>query len=89
MAIAGEYQARFGTAPPQLATLAYTAVILANVKTLSLGNPRYGAAALTAASGFNGRDGVFRFLPNGQSQYGLVIKQVGNGGAAVVEGAKL
>ncbi|HTM79443.1 MAG TPA: penicillin-binding protein activator, partial [Devosia sp.] len=66
LAIAGEYQARFGSAPPQLATLAYTATILANVNTLSMSNPRYGAAALTAASGFSGRDGVFRFLPNGQ-----------------------
>ena len=89
MAIAGDYQGRFGSPPPQLATLAYTAVILANVKTLSMSNPRYGAAALTTVSGFNGRDGVFRFLANGQSQYGLVIKQMGNGGASVVEGAKL
>jgi ABC-type branched-subunit amino acid transport system substrate-binding protein len=89
MAISAEYQARFGSAPPQLATLAYTAVILANVKTLSLSNPRYEAAALTAVSGFNGRDGVFRFLANGQGEYALAIKQVGNGGAAVIEGAKL
>ena len=89
MAIAGDYQARYGSPPPQLATLAYTAVILANAKTLSMSNPRYGAAALTTVSGFNGRDGVFRFLANGQSQYGLVIKQMGNGGASVVEGAKL
>jgi ABC-type branched-subunit amino acid transport system substrate-binding protein len=89
MAISAEYQARFGSQPPQLATLAYTAVILANVKTLSMSNPRYEAAALTAASGFNGRDGVFRFLANGQGDYALAIKQVGNGGAAVVEGAKL
>ncbi len=89
MAIAGEYQARFGAAPLQVATLAYTAVILANVKTLSQSNPRYSAAALTAATGFNGRDGLFRFLANGQGEYGLAIKQVGNGGAAVVERAKL
>ncbi|MDB5530769.1 MAG: transporter substrate-binding protein [Devosia sp.] len=89
LAISAEYQTRFGSPPPQLTTLAYTAVILANVKTLSLSNPRYEAAALTAVSGFNGRDGVFRFLANGQGEYALAIKQVGNGGAAVVEGAKL
>src|SRR5690606_24399227 len=69
LAISGEYQARFGGPPHALATLAYTAVILANVKTLSMANPRYSAAALTAPSGFNGRDGVFRFLANGQSEY--------------------
>ena len=89
MAIAGEYQARFGSAPPPLATLAYTATILANAGSLSMSNPRYSAAALTAPSGFNGRDGVFRFLANGQSQYGLAIKQVGAGGATMVDGAKL
>lgn len=89
MAIGAEYQARFGSPPPQLATLAYTAVILANVKTLSMSTPRYAPAALTAVSGFNGRDGVFRFLANGQGEYALATKQVGNGGAAVLEGAKL
>lgn len=89
MAISGDYQARFGGPPPALATLAYTAVILANVKTLSMSSPRYDAAALTTQSGFNGRDGVFRFMADGRSEYALAIKQVGAGGTSVVEGPRI
>lgn len=88
-AIRGEYQAKFGTQPHPLATIAYTATILANVNTLSTATPRYNQTLLTAASGFNGRDGVFRFLGNGRSEYALAMKQVINGGAIQVDGAKL
>lgn len=88
-AISGDYQRQFGTQPHPLATIAYTATILANVNTLSMAVPPYSASLLTAASGFNGRDGVFRFLANGRAEYALVIKQLGAGGSAVVEGAKL
>ena len=44
---------------------------------------------LTSPGGFNGRDGVFRFLPDGRSEYALVIKRVAPAGAAVVDGPKL
>lgn len=83
------YQQRFGAAPHPFVTLAYTAVILANAQTLSLARPRYDRALLTSPGGFNGRDGVFRFLPDGRSEYALVIKRVAPAGAAVVDGAKL
>jgi branched-chain amino acid transport system substrate-binding protein len=89
LAISGEYQARFGAPPHPLATIAYTATILANVNTLSMANPRYDTVLLTAATGFNGRDGVFRFLGNGRSEYGLVIKQIGAGNAVQVDGPRL
>ncbi|KRA95782.1 hypothetical protein ASD83_19285 [Devosia sp. Root685] len=88
-AIAGDYQARFGSRPPPLATIAYTATILANVNTLSMASPPYNPALLTSASGFNGRDGAFRFLGNGRAEYALVVKKVGSGGATTVDGAKL
>jgi putative lipoprotein LppC len=88
-AIAGDYQARFGSRPHPLATIAYTATILANVNTLSMASPPYNPALLTGASGFNGRDGAFRFLANGRAEYALVVKKVGAGGAATVDGAKL
>lgn len=87
--ITPDYQAMFNSQPHALATIAYTATILANVNTLSLANPPYNPALMTAASGFNGRDGVFRFLSSGKSEYALVIKKLAPGGAAVVEGAKL
>lgn len=88
-AIAGDYQAKFGSRPHPLATIAYTATILANVNTLSMASPPYNPGLLTGASGFNGRDGAFRFLSNGRAEYALVIKKVGAGGAATVDGAKL
>jgi branched-chain amino acid transport system substrate-binding protein len=87
--IRGEYQAQFNSQPHPLATIAYTATILANVNTLSLANPPYNPALMTAASGFNGRDGVFRFLSNGRAEYALAIKQIAPGGAIKLEGAKL
>ncbi len=88
-AIAGEYQARFGTQPHPLSTIAYTATILANVNTLSMANPPYNPSLILAASGFNGRDGIFRFLGNGRSEYGLVIKKLAPGGAVTIDGVKL
>src|SRR5690606_4395284 len=88
-ALLPEYQARFGRPPHALATIAYTAVVLANATPLALGTPPYDRTQLTLPGGFNGRDGVFRFLPDGRSEYALVIKQVTVGGAAVVDGPKL
>jgi hypothetical protein len=54
-----------------------------------MGTPRYDRAQLTIPAGFNGRDGVFRFLEDGRSEYALVVKQVTAGGAQVVDGPKL
>lgn len=88
-ALRADYVARFGSEPHPLSTIAYTATILANVSTLSTSTPRYQAAVMTASAGFNGRDGVFRFLPDGRSDYALVIRQVGSGTAQTVDGAKL
>jgi ABC-type branched-subunit amino acid transport system substrate-binding protein len=83
------YQQKYGGTPHPLVTIAYTAVILANASALSLAMPKYDRALLTAPGGFNGRDGVFRFLSDGRSQSALVIKKVQAGGATVIEGAKL
>jgi branched-chain amino acid transport system substrate-binding protein len=88
-AISADYQRQFGTQPHPLATIAYTATILANVNTLSMANPPYNAALMTSPTGFNGRDGVFRFLGNGKSEYALAIKRIAPGGAQMVEGARL
>ncbi|ODT80701.1 MAG: hypothetical protein ABS76_14595 [Pelagibacterium sp. SCN 64-44] len=88
-AIRTEYQSRFGGPPPQMATIAYTATILANVNTLSLANPPYDATLLTNPAGFAGRDGLFRFNANGKSDYALAIRQIGAGGVTTLEGAKL
>lgn len=88
-AISADYQRQFGTQPHALATIAYTATILANVNTLSLATPPYNPTLLTNPTGFNGRDGVFRFLGNGRSEYALAIKRLAPGGPQIFEGAKL
>jgi len=88
-AIRADYQRQFGGQPHALATIAYTATILANVNTLSMATPPYNPVLLTSAQGFNGRDGVFRFLGNGQAEYALVLKKIAPGGAQIVESAGL
>lgn len=88
-AIRADYQRQFGSAPHALATIAYTATILANVNTLSMAVPPYNPVLMTSATGFNGRDGMFRFLGNGKAEYALVIKRIAPGGAQIVEGAGL
>jgi branched-chain amino acid transport system substrate-binding protein len=89
-AIRADYQARFGATPPQMATIAYTATILANVNTLSMATPPYNPQLLTNPSGFAGRDGLFRFNFNGRSDYALVVRKIGAGGVVTtVDGAKL
>lgn len=88
-ALASEYRAKFGSEPHPLATISYTAAILANASALSQSTPKYDRAALTISGGFNGRDGVFRFLPDGRSEYALAVKQVNIGGAVVADGPKL
>lgn len=88
-ALLPEYQQKFGGTPHALATIAYTATILANASSLALGTPRYDRAQLTLPGGFNGRDGIFRFLSDGRSEYALVMKQVTIGGATIIDGPKL
>ncbi len=88
-ALAAEYGAKYAGRPHPLVTISYTATILANVSTLSMSTPKYDRAQLTLPSGFKGRDGVFRFLPDGRSEYALVIKKVTAGGASTVDGPKL
>ena len=83
------YQQKFGGTMHAFATIAYTATILANSSALAQGSPKYDRTQLTTPGGFKGRDGIFRFLPDGRSEYALVIKQVSIGGSAVAEGSKL
>lgn len=89
LALKTEYEAKFGSTPHALSTIAYTATVLANASSLALGTPRYDRTQLTLPGGFNGRDGLFRFLGDGRSEYALMVKQVVVGGAKVVDGPKL
>lgn len=88
-ALRPQYQARYGSEPHPFSTLAYTAVLLANTSSLSMSLPRYDRTQLTRPSGFGGRDGLFRFLADGRSQYSLAIKQITIGGAQQIDGPKI
>jgi len=69
-----QYAEIYGAPPSRLATLAYDATALA-----ALFAPAQGTvdeAAITSPQGFTGRDGVFRFLPDGVAERGLSVHQV-------------
>lgn len=88
-ALSARYSAKFGIAPHPISTFVYTAVLLANQRSLAGGVPAYSEQLLTQRDGFSGQDGIFRFLPNGTSEQSLVIMQVSPGGNRVIEAAKI
>ena len=79
-ALAGRYRAKYGSTPSRLASLGYDAVLLVNSAAgrWPLGRP-FPRALLTAADGYAGVDGVFRFGANGIAERGLEVQQVGSG----------
>lgn len=82
-----KYRSTFGSAPPQLAALAYDAVSL--IALLGAGQPyhRFTIAALTDPNGFSGIDGIFRFNADGSIDRGLPVLAVQPGGFSVVSPA--
>ena len=51
------------------------------------GPDRYGPAALTSVSGFNGADGVFRFRADGTNERGLAVMEIDNNAATIISPA--
>jgi ABC-type branched-subunit amino acid transport system substrate-binding protein len=82
-----KYRGAFGTAPAQLASLAYDAVSL--VALLSQGAPyhRFTAAALMDPNGFAGVNGIFRFNADGTSERGLAVLEMTSDGPIVASPA--
>ena len=81
------FEARFGYQPPRLATLAYDAMALASVLARNGAISPYTPEALTLASGYAGRDGIFRLTPEGVTERGLAVLQVQRRGARVIDPA--
>lgn len=81
------YQARFGTVPPRVATLAYDAVSLVAALSRQYGSQRFADTTLTNPSGFSGIDGTFRFRPEGASDRALAVYEIRSGAPAVVSPA--
>lgn len=84
---AGRYQARFGTNPPRVASLAYDAISLAAALTRRYGSQRFAEETLTAGAGFAGTDGTFRLLPEGLSERALAVYEIRNNAVTVVSPA--
>lgn len=66
----------YGYSAPLLATLAYDATALASLLARMEGGADFSSNAITSPSGFAGTGGIFRFLPDGQSQRRLAIMEV-------------
>ncbi len=80
------YREKFGGAPSRLASFGYDAVLLVNGVAgngWAPGTP-FPRAGLSAAGGFTGIDGVFRFSGAGIAERGLEVEQVGPRGFAIV-----
>ncbi len=86
-AFEAQYRKAYGRPSPRLATLAYDATALISVLARVEGGPDFSAARLTTASGFEGRDGIFRFLPSGVAERGLAVMQVRKKDAGVISPA--
>jgi len=63
------------------------AAALAAVLARGKDGPDFSARAITVPSGFWGRDGIFRFLPEGVAERGLAVMKVGRHGAEVISRA--
>jgi branched-chain amino acid transport system substrate-binding protein len=81
-AFAARYRARFNSDPTRIATLGYDAAALAVALARRPGTDHFSQGVLTNRAGFNGVDGVFRFLPNGLNARALAILQINNGTTA-------
>ena len=81
------YIETYNASPPRLATLAYDVAALAAVLAQGAGGPDFSAPTLTAPSGFDGFDGIFRFLPSGVAERGLAVLQVQPRSARVISAA--
>ncbi|MEQ8899247.1 MAG: penicillin-binding protein activator [Roseovarius sp.] len=70
------FQAAYGAPPHALSGLAYDGI--AAVGALATGGARNALTkeALTQAAGFQGVNGVFRFLPNGSNERGLAVATI-------------
>lgn len=82
-----KYKDTYGTAPPQLAALAYDATSLVALLAPGTAYHRFTQAALMDPNGFAGVNGIFRFQPDGTSQRGLAILEVTPDGFDVVSPA--
>jgi ABC-type branched-subunit amino acid transport system substrate-binding protein len=86
-AFAQRYRAKYGSEPPRVAALAYDAGSLAIALARTQGAARFQRATLTAPTGFQGADGVFRLRADGLNERGLAVMQIEDGRARMIAAA--
>jgi ABC-type branched-subunit amino acid transport system substrate-binding protein len=86
-AFARRYQRLHGAAPPAIASLGYDITLLAAALASRDGTRGFGAGALTRPAGFQGVDGLFRFLEDGTSERGFAVLEIHPGGPVLVGAA--
>ena len=79
-----KFKGAHGDEPPRIATLAYDGVVLAATIAKKPDGIDYGSQTLTDPSGFAGIDGIFRFTPDGLSERGLAVVEIGRDEVRVV-----
>lgn len=84
---AAKYRERYSSDPTRIATLAYDAVFLLNALKKNKGDKAFEPDTIAAPEGAIGLDGLFRFRQDGTNQRGLVMMQVGKGGAVKIDNA--
>ncbi len=87
------YQQIYGEKAPRLSTLAYDAVALAaTLASKAVKDDGWNAVFrkqyLTSSSGYLGRDGLFRLLPDGTAERGLAVMQVEPRGSREIDPAR-
>ncbi len=81
------YRRAYGTTPPRIASLGYDAVSLAIALSALPEDERFTPQALTNPQGFAGVDGIFRFMPGGETERGLAVLEIRPTGAVVIDPA--
>lgn len=81
------YRDLYGRTPPAIASLAYDVTALAAVLARQEGTRGFGSGALTQSAGFQGVDGLFRFLEDGTSERGFAVMEIRPEGPALVGAA--
>lgn len=88
-AFATRFEKTFGYQPPRIASLAYDAMSLTIALSRTPMDQRFSHEILTSPDGFNGVDGLFRFMPDGLNQRGLAIIELTRTGLKVIDPAPL
>lgn len=84
---AARYRSNYGAPPPRIASIAYDATALAIALAQGEGGIDTGVELLTNPDGFNGVDGIFRFLPDGSVERGLAVMELQNGRIETIDPA--